>query len=311
MSKYKAPFPYFGGKSRIADLVWENFGSVTSYIEPFAGSAAIALSNPNYESLSMEVINDFDGMITNVWRAIKFDPEGVKEWIDWPMSELDLHARSEWVEEQRNDLEDRLQGEDLTDLMRRDPHYHDVKIAGWWIWGMCSSIGDAFIKQKKAKPSITGPRGVFGKTFNTDEVFDGLAHRLKNTRITCGDWKRVLTEGILLYRPSVAVFLDPPYGAQDRHDTYAHESYSVASDVGEWCREYGDHEDVRIILAGYEGDYDLPESWKCVPWKTSGGMGNIHRTEGGTTQGRENASKERLWISPGCQPNMDFLGTFE
>lgn len=310
MTKYKAPFPYFGGKSRISDLVWEQFGLVSGYIEPFAGSAAIALANPNYQSLSMEVLNDFDGMVTNAWRAIKFDPEGVKEWVDWPMSELDLHARSEWVETQREELEARLRGEGLTDLMRKDPHYCDVKIAGWWIWGMCGSIGDAFIKQKKAKPSITGPRGVFGSTFDPDIVFEGLARRLKNTRIACGNWKRVLTEGILFYQTPVAVFLDPPYAATNRHDTYRHESYSIAHEVNDWCHEYGDREDVRIILAGYEGDYDLPNTWKCVPWKTAGGYGNIHRAEGGTTQGRENASRERLWISPSCQPNMNFLDTF-
>jgi len=27
----KAPFPWFGGKSRVADLVWDRFGNVPNY----------------------------------------------------------------------------------------------------------------------------------------------------------------------------------------------------------------------------------------------------------------------------------------
>jgi site-specific DNA-adenine methylase len=33
----KAPFPYAGGKSTVADLVWERFGDVDNYVEPFMG----------------------------------------------------------------------------------------------------------------------------------------------------------------------------------------------------------------------------------------------------------------------------------
>ena len=35
MDVLKAPFPYFGGKSRIAPMVWERFGKVANYVEPF------------------------------------------------------------------------------------------------------------------------------------------------------------------------------------------------------------------------------------------------------------------------------------
>ena len=39
----KAPFPYFGGKSRVAHEVWHRLGDVTNFIEPFCGSAAVLL----------------------------------------------------------------------------------------------------------------------------------------------------------------------------------------------------------------------------------------------------------------------------
>lgn len=41
-----APFPYFGGKSRVADLVWSRFGDVKNYVEPFCGSCAVLLKRP-------------------------------------------------------------------------------------------------------------------------------------------------------------------------------------------------------------------------------------------------------------------------
>ena len=42
-SKLKAPFPYFGGKSLAAGLVWSRLGEVKNYVEPFAGSLAVLL----------------------------------------------------------------------------------------------------------------------------------------------------------------------------------------------------------------------------------------------------------------------------
>ena len=43
----KTPFPWFGGKSRAASLIWDRFGSPANYVEPFAGSLAVLLSRPD------------------------------------------------------------------------------------------------------------------------------------------------------------------------------------------------------------------------------------------------------------------------
>ena len=37
----KAPFPWFGGKSRVAHLGWDRIGNVPNYVEPFFGSGAV------------------------------------------------------------------------------------------------------------------------------------------------------------------------------------------------------------------------------------------------------------------------------
>jgi len=51
----KAPFPWFGGKSRAAALVWERFGNVRNYVEPFAGSLAVLLARPHAPGLENDL----------------------------------------------------------------------------------------------------------------------------------------------------------------------------------------------------------------------------------------------------------------
>lgn len=55
-----APFPWFGGKRRVAAEVWAAFGAdVPNYIEPFAGSLAVLLARPGGAG-KIETVNDRD-----------------------------------------------------------------------------------------------------------------------------------------------------------------------------------------------------------------------------------------------------------
>ena len=72
MKRLRAPFPWFGGKSRVAHLVWERFGPVDTYNEPFFGSGAVLLGRPHPPRV--ETVNDLDCMIANFWRALQHDP---------------------------------------------------------------------------------------------------------------------------------------------------------------------------------------------------------------------------------------------
>ena len=43
----KAPFPWFGGKSKAGPLVWQLLGDVVHYVEPFAGALGVLLERPH------------------------------------------------------------------------------------------------------------------------------------------------------------------------------------------------------------------------------------------------------------------------
>ena len=128
-----APFPAFGGKSRIAAAVWQRFGVVDNYVEPFVNSAAVALAAPFVPAT--ETWNDLSGQIANFWRAVQGAPDVVAYHADWPVSEVDLHARHAWLVQRQQDMTDRLMG---------DPGYYDARTAGWWLWGICAWIGSGW-----------------------------------------------------------------------------------------------------------------------------------------------------------------------
>lgn len=136
--KLKAPFPYFGGKSKCAPLVWSRLGNVRNYIEPFFGSGAMLLLRPHAPQI--ETVNDADCHVANFWRAVQQAPELVAYWANWPVNEADLHARHRWLVGISSDKAMRA-AVTFAERMKRDPDFYDVKRAGWWVWGMCQWIG--------------------------------------------------------------------------------------------------------------------------------------------------------------------------
>ena len=307
MDDLKAPFPWFGGKSRVAGLVWERFGKVNNYVEPFFGSGAVLLGAPRIHST--ETVNDLDGFVCNFWRAIGKDPENVASYADNPVNENDLHARHIWLVNHRDELVPRLEG---------DPDYYDAKISGWWVLGICCWIGGEFCSGKGPWQIIDGQlvhlgssgqgvnrrrvhlgngRGVNRKLTGISEWFEMLSTRLRRVRVCCGDWSRVCSPTVTTKHGLTAMFLDPPYGKDvDRRDNlYANDSLFVAGDVARWAIEHGDDPLMRIALCGYEGEHNMPDSWECIAWKANGG----YASQG--SKGNVNATRERVWFSPHCE----------
>ena len=137
MQKLKAPFPYFGGKSRWSDMVWRRFGNPDIFCEPFAGSLAVLLGCP--KPAKKEVVCDTSGMICNFWRAVAAEPDAVAEQAIYPTFHQDLTSRHKWLVAWRAEHAQRLSD---------DPHFYDVKAAAWWVWGMSLWIGSGWCDPK-------------------------------------------------------------------------------------------------------------------------------------------------------------------
>jgi site-specific DNA-adenine methylase len=133
-------------------------------------------------------------------------------------------------------------------------------------------------------------------------AFDDLAERLRDVRIACGDWGRVVTPSVTWRHGLTAVLLDPPYDDEEHAIRYSGGA-SVSADVRAWAIENGERDDMRIALCGYDGEHDMPASWECVAWKAQGGYGSQ-----GQGRGRDNSDRERVWFSPAClgaeQPSL-------
>lgn len=301
----KAPFPYFGGKSAIASDVWAHLGTgVDAYVEPFAGSLAVLLNRPGWtpDSSHIETVNDIDGHIANVWRAIAADPEKVAHYADWPVNENDLHARHYWLVQQKEPMRARLEG---------DPEWHDPKAAGWWIWGACCWIGSGWCSGKGGWRAVDGQLVHLGDNGNAGDGTQGihawmnaLAERLSRVRVCSGDWRRVCTPAARGDRlgPTTAIFLDPPYSTEEDRamNLYAHDNGTVAHDVREWAiTETAQFPNLRVAICGYSpSPHDTlatDHGWTPVSWSTSGGMGNTSNARGIT-----NRHRETVWYSPAC-----------
>ena len=319
----KSPFPFFGGKSRAADLIWSRLGDCPNYVEPFAGSLAALLARPHwpFAATRTETVNDIDCYVSNFWRAIEHDPEAVAVAADNPVNECCLHARHTWLHQQAERME----------RLKTDPDYFDARVAGYWCWGLSCWIGGNFCcpTKQKSLPHLGNPgmgvnrqlphlgnpgkgvnrklphlgdpgmgKGVPGGCQDRHErllaYFLTIADRLRGVRVCCGDWLRVLGPSPTHRMGLTGVLLDPPYDVVGTD--YGQSSAGISTAVREWAIANGDNPDMRIALCGYidEGHAEaMPDSWECVAWKCGGGYNNLGDGE--------NRKRERIWFSPACE----------
>jgi site-specific DNA-adenine methylase len=349
-----APFPWFGGKANAAAQVWQAFGNVNNYVEPFAGSAAMLLSAPAGKRVS--TLNDADGFVANFWRAIAKDPQGVADYADWPCNEIDLFARHSWLVRE---------AAAFTDKLHADPEWYDLKIAGWWCWGACNWIGDGwcsgdgpwvlvdgqFIKRtgeggvRSQLPHLPAGQGITRKlphlgdagqginrslprlgdagrginrslphlgdagqgehprTAYISEWFSKLHDVLRDTRVTCGDWSRVVKDSVTTRHGLTAVFLDPPYTKGSMDYAAKGTGGALADEVRAWCAENGQNNLLRVVLCGHAGEHDelLAHGWQTRKWMARTGYAR-------TDEAKENSASETIWCSPHCmaETNINF-----
>ncbi|ECW2126844.1 DNA adenine methylase, partial [Salmonella enterica subsp. enterica serovar Poano] len=111
MKKQPSPIvPWIGGKRRLAKHILPLFPEHTCYVEPFCGAAALFfLKKPS----KVEVINDINGDLMNLYRVVKHHPDEFLRQFEWS-----LVSREEY---------DRLKStpaETLTDIQRAARFYY-------------------------------------------------------------------------------------------------------------------------------------------------------------------------------------------
>jgi DNA adenine methylase len=328
-----APFPWFGGKRTVAADIWARFGNVSNYVEPFFGSGAMLLARPHKPKT--ETVNDADHMLCNFWRAVQAKPDEVAHHADWPVNEADLAGRHYWLITEGRERVAKCEGDPAYYDTHVAGWWLWGACAwiggGWcsgegpWVWDGKEwqginrqlphlSAGQGINRQlphlsagqgiNRKLPHLSAGRGINRKLPHLGDAGQGIyildwmeriASRIRNVRVACGDWSRVCGDSVTWGHGLTGVFLDPPYGVEDRAKTYTHDCRDVAAKARDWAIAAGKRPDMRIAFAGYDGEHDFPADWSTFRWKANGGYGSQ-----GDGQGRQNARRETLWFSPAC-----------
>ena len=187
----KTPFPYIGGKARVAPEVWRRFGDVKNYVEPFFGGGGVLLNRPMWGGNRIETVNDLDSLLVNFWRSVKLHPRKLAKAADHPISELELHARHTWLVRQKHEVAEQIRSQEA---------WCDPWVAAWWVWGISQWISGGWCapgKQSRRMPN-SDDRGIHRISFRQGGqrraeylrgYFSQLACRLEHVRIMSGDLK--------------------------------------------------------------------------------------------------------------------------
>jgi DNA adenine methylase len=290
-------FPYAGGKSKVAPIIWEHLGDVRHYVEPFAGSLAVLLARPHPPRV--ETVNDLDGHIVNVWRALAADPAAVVHYARWPVSSLDLRARHDYLCNGRAALTTQLQA---------DHRYYDAEMAGLWLycrstWAGTSGFGKKAGQEPTPLLTHTG-NGVHAikRRASLLRLCTDLQVRLQDVRLLCGDWQECLTTPRLFgVGGPVGILLDPPYTQAYRDQQLYAVPNACASAVRDWAVAHGEDARLRIALCGLAGKHEMPASWTAYVWQARGGLVNTKHNGRGNGETR----RETIWFSPHCLQATD------
>ena len=226
MSKPLVPWP--GGKRKLAKHILPMLGDHTCYVEPFAGAGGIYFSK---EPSKVEVLNDINGDITNLYRVVQYHME-------------ELHAQFRWTLVSRDNWNwlKMMKPESLTDIQR----------AARFIYMQKMAFG-AKVESPTFGVSPTAPPRF---NINTLERDLKAAHdRMARTVIEHMDWQDVIKR---YDRPGTVFYIDPPYwqtagyGVPFEWDEYISLRALADSMEGRMVISINDHPAIRELFSGLD-----------------------------------------------------------
>lgn len=248
----KPPFPYFGGKQRIADTIIALFPEHEHYVEPYAGGLSVLLGK---DRSKFETINDLDGDIMTFWRVLRDRPEELER-----AAALTPHSRAESL------------------LARDREHLQDDVERARRVWV-------ALTQRRGGQLQPTGWRYNIdpdGSTYSLTRYLSGYlqrfapaAARLREVSLEC----RPALDVIAAYGKfdKVLLYVDPPYLGSTRGSTNAYrhemrdpESHRTLAAALHQAR-------AAVVLSGYPSPLyeDLYAGWHTTEIATHTGQGSV------------------------------------
>lgn len=219
--------PWIGGKRRLADRIFPYFPIHTCYVEPFAGGAALFfLRRP----ADVEVLNDINGELVNLYRVVQHHLEEFVRQFKWALSSRKVF---EWLKMTRP--------ETLTDIQRASRFYYLQQAA---FGGKVD--GQTYGTATTAPPSLN--------LLRLEETLSAAHLRLANAYIEHLSWQACMER---YDRPHTFFYMDPPYwdtegyGVEFGWAQYEDMARRLRQLQGKAIISLNDHPDVLRAFAGY------------------------------------------------------------
>jgi len=217
-----------GGKRRLADRIFPLFPHHSCYVEPFAGGAALYFLRP--VPAEVEVLNDINGDLVNLYRVVQHHLEEFVRQFKWALSSRQVFK---WLQETRP--------ETLTDIQRAARFYYLQQSAfGGRVDGQ--SYGTA----------TTQPPGL--NLLRIEETLSAAHLRLSSTYIEHLTWQDCLRR---YDREHTLFYMDPPYWETEGYGVpFGFEQYLEMAEMlkrlkGKAIISLNDHPDIRRCFADF------------------------------------------------------------
>ncbi len=187
--KINVPFGYFGSKNKIALQLCSDLPPHNCWVEAFCGSAALTLRK---EAAPIEIINDIDGDIINLFRQLRNRPNAL-------CNKIDLTPYSE---------------EELVNARVVDPKLSKLERARRFLVQSMMAVNGVFGEERGGfsysdSYSRNGHDARVNRWINLPDRVQPVVDRLKKVRIEHKDARKLIER--FLYRPATLLYLDPPY----------------------------------------------------------------------------------------------------
>jgi DNA adenine methylase len=219
--------PWIGGKRRLADRLIPQFPPHSCYVEVFAGGAALYFLRPPAE---VEVINDINGDLINLYRVVKNHLEEFVRQFKYALSSREVFK---WLQD--------TPPETLTDIQR----------AARFFYLQQSAFGGKVAGQTWGTATTAPPINLL----RIEENLSAAHLRLSQAYIENLDWANCIER---YDRPHTFFYLDPPYwqtagyGVDFGLDQYEKMAGIMRNLKGKAIISLNDHPDVRRVFDGFQ-----------------------------------------------------------